>query len=240
MLGQIRFPAVMRVSDTAFVAQLQDALRGDYPEFTREDEIGVALAPDGDFRTQATRRWRFSGRHGWSVVVAPEFVTLQAEAARYTDYFEFRDRFASVWEVTRDHIGVPYAVQQGLRYINHIERRLRPVEWTRYINEELLGPIASQALGGAIDEAICDIRLKQREGVLALKHGIVRAGPARKWGYLLDFDYFLQDRINEVDSASLLERFDSFHDVMYRLFRWSITSKAAAEFRGAPRKVRDA
>jgi len=50
---------------------------------------------------------------------------------------------------------------------------------------------------------------------------------------LLDFDYFTQDPLESIDAENLIARFDTFHALIYPLFRWCVTNAAIAEFRGA-------
>jgi uncharacterized protein (TIGR04255 family) len=113
MLGQVRFPPILRLSERAFISAFQDALRADYPELQREDEVGLALSEDASFRTETSRRWRLVGRDGWVINLAPEFVTLQVDPASYTDYTEFRGRFTVIWEQVLEHFPPPSQLSKG-------------------------------------------------------------------------------------------------------------------------------
>ena len=67
--------------------------------------------------------------------------------------------------------------------------------------------------------------------MLSFKHGIVGLGTKNAPGYLLDFDCFTQAPPGGADTALMLSRFDSFHDIIWRLFRWSLTDEAIELFR---------
>jgi uncharacterized protein (TIGR04255 family) len=234
MLGQVRFPSVLRVDEREYVAQLQDALRGDYPDVSQEHQFGILLGPEGPVQAQPSRQWRFSASDGtWSVVLSAEHATLEASAPTYTNYQEFRDRYELVWALVLEHVRPSRRVQQGLRYINHLDRDLPPSGWGEIINSTLFGALATEVFGDEIDQGLSDLRVRRPNGTLAMKYGLVRAGPAQRLGYLLDFDYFAQDLTADMSSAVVLALFDEFHDVIYPLFRWCVTDEAADQFRAA-------
>lgn len=231
MLGQLRFPPILRLADAAGLAPLQDALRDDFPELREEHQVSIAIGSEGAAQT-AQRLWRLSTEDGaWSVLFAPDFVTLEAEPNQYTDYQEFRERFARLWEVAFEHLKPLRRVQQGLRYIDHIAGDLRGPEWERWINADLLGMTRLEGFADSLEHALTDVRFRLPDGQLSFKHGMVRAGPENAPGYLLDFDCFSQEPSEELDVETVLGLFDSFHDVIWRLFRFSVTDQAVEGFR---------
>lgn len=233
MLGQIRFPLILRLDEPGFVAPFQDALRPEYPDVRSEQQVGLLVSAEGGFNTSASRQWRFSTADGtWSVVATTGFVTLEAAGPNYGGFEEFNSRFSRLWGAVLEHLRPTRVSQQGLRYINHIEHDVPASGWRSLINNELLGPIGAPVFGDELVQVICDLRLKRDDGEVAFKHGIVQAGPDLKRGYLLDFDYFIQDPGNDMAAEVLSARFSAFHDVIYRLFRWSVTAAAIEEFRG--------
>lgn len=232
MLGQVRFPPILRLDEREFVAPLQDALRQVYPEFAQEDQLGFLVGPQGPVQTPPSRHWRLGTTDGaWSVVISPEFITLEAAAPGYTEYREFRERFAVVWEAAHRLLQPTRRVQQGLRYVNHIERDIPATGWREVINAELLGSFAIAVFGTELDQGICDVRVRRADGILAMKHGFLRAGPRQALGYLLDFDYFSQTLSNDLSVEEVLRSFDAFHGVIYPLFRWCVTNEAIDTFR---------
>jgi uncharacterized protein (TIGR04255 family) len=237
MLGQVRFPAILGILDRSFVAGFQEEVRAEYPELAEETQFGLLVGPTGPVQTQPTRQWRLSTADGrWSITLAQDALTLEAAAAEYTDYHEFRHRFGELWPSVVRSLRPQRRVQQGLRYVNHVDADRTPAEWRELINPELIGPVGGTALGDDIDQAVSDYRIRQPDGILALKHGLVRAGPERKAGYLLDFDYFTQEE-GELTVESVLGTFDRFHDVIYPLFRWCVTDAAISLFSRQPEAI---
>lgn len=233
MLGQVRFPPVLKVTDPAALAPLQDALRDSFPELREEQQISITIGGEGA-TSAAQKLWRLSSADGaWSVLLSPDFVTLEAEANQYTDYDEFRARFEQLWPVVLDHLSPVRRVQQGLRYIDHLDRDLQAREWAEWINPDLLGAAGLPQFADNLEYALTDLRFRLPDGQLSLKHGMVRAGPENAPGYLLDFDCFTQEPSSEVGLESVLGLFDSYHDVIWRFFRFSVTDRAIEEFRRA-------
>ena len=167
-------------------------------------------------------------------MLTPDSITVEAgiEAGHYTSYEEFARRFSGVWAALVEHFKPVAVLQQGLRYVNHIERELSPAGWSTLINPELLGSITT-TLGGGLVQAMCDLRFQREDGMLAFKHGLVQAGPENKLGYLLDFDCFGRERARTPRSRRSMGRFDRDHETIYDFFRWCVTEQALKEFRDA-------
>jgi uncharacterized protein (TIGR04255 family) len=235
MLGQARFPPILRIADISSLAAFQDHIRGEWPTFSQEQQVSVQVGPEGVQQAGTMRVARFTADDpAWSAVLSPEALTIEANMAvgTYTSYEEFRQRFASVWTTVVEHFSPVAIVQQGLRYVNHIERDLPASEWGTLINQELLGPITTAFSEGLV-QAVADLRFQRADGMLAFKHGLVAAGPDNKVGYLLDFDYFTQDHEADTAAESLAARFDEYHRLIYSFFRWCVTPAALDEFRNA-------
>lgn len=231
MLGQVRFPAILSVTEAEFVAPLQEAIRSEFPDLSPEQEIGLEVTPEGDVATETSRRWRFVSADAlWSVVLAPDFLTLEANTGQYTDFDQFISRFEFVWQRTLSILRPGARLQQGLRYVNHIPAD-GPDAWRRLINPDLLGPFTNALFADELASSLTDMRLARPNGTLALKHGIVKAGPDQTLGYLLDFDYLTQERTSDVGTEGVLSLFREYHAIIYRLFRWSVTEEALELFR---------
>lgn len=232
MLGQVRFPPVLRIADMASLAPFQDAIREDFPDFGQEQQFSFMLGPEGPQGVTTSQAYRFrSPDHAWSVLLAPEALTIEADpSVRYTSYDEFADHFRRVWSAALDHFKPSQVTRQGLRYTDHIEGDRPAREWSAYINEDLLGPLAGP-LGEGVAQSVSELRFARDDGVIVFKHGMLPAGPEHKMGYLLDFDYAIE-RPTDVNVDEVMARFDSYHEVLYAFFRWCVTDEAIKEFRG--------
>ena len=73
VIAQVRFPAVMKIEDNAFVANFQEAIRKDYPILRPERQLGVMIGPGGVQPQDAGTVWRFETKDpdAWQVTLAP-------------------------------------------------------------------------------------------------------------------------------------------------------------------------
>lgn len=232
MLGQVRFPAILSIEEARFIASFQESIRQRFPDVSPEQQLALEVTDQGAIEGETAKQWRFRSSDGaWSVVLATEFLTLEATANQYTGYDDFRGRFTEVWMPFLELIRPSRVTQQGLRYVNHISRAIEVTNWQTYINPELLGPIASATFASEIETAFSDIRLRRDDGTLSIKHGLVPAGPTRQLAYVLDFDYFIQELDSDGSVEELAGRFDAYHEAIYGLFIWCLTDRTLDELR---------
>jgi uncharacterized protein (TIGR04255 family) len=233
MLGQVRFPTILRIADLGVLGSFQQAIQQAWPEFDNEQQWSVVLGPQGLQQAGAARAFRFTAADRmWSTVLTTDSITVEAalEDGGYTSYEDFKERFLGLWSAVLEYFKPVAVLQQGLRYVNHIERDLPPADWADLINPELLGSIGATLSSGLV-QAMCDLRFKREDGMLAFKHGLVPAGPENRPGYLLDFDCFSQQRSEDTSAEALVARFERDHASIYSFFRWCLTERALREFR---------
>lgn len=237
MLGQVRFPAILKIADPAGLASFQEEIRNEYPEFGVEQQLNLAVGSEGLSPVGEAKNYKFSTADGaWSISLNTTFVTLEASVAtKYSNYEEFRNRFEYIWNVVVKSLGPTSVQQQGLRYIDFFDwPDVGSADWSRYINAHLLGLLAANELAGHVEHTLTDTRLKLTdEMAIAFKYGLVRSGPENALGYLMDTDCLSQTVNEDVSVEAILARFDVFHDEIHRLFHWSITPEAKERFRGA-------
>jgi len=236
MLGQVRFPAILKIAEPAGLAPFQEEIREEYSEYSEEQQLSLAVGPEGMSAAGESRNYRFTTTDGaWSVVLNPMFLTLEASIAKkYSNYQEFRDRFAHLWDVALRHLRPTKSVQQGLRYIDFFDwDDVAPAEWGRYINAHLLGVLGAENIVEHVQHTLTDTRLQlTSEMGLSLKYGLVRSGPENAVGFLMDTDCLSQAPQEDVSVEAILSRFDSFHDEIHVLFHWAVTPEAKERFRG--------
>lgn len=233
MLGQVRFPPVLRIADLSLLAPFQETVRHEFPNFVQEQQISLVVGPQGaQSAAQAAYRFATSDR-AWSVVLTPEAVTLEADVSiQYTNYDEFIARFRMAWEAVCEHFNPTQVLRQGLRYVDHLKGDRLAAEWASYINPTLLGPLVD-AFKSGVDQSVSELRFMRDDGVLVFKHGILPLGPQATMGYLLDFDYFTEEATPDVSADAVVARFDRYHELLYSFFRWCVTEDALAGFRNA-------
>ncbi len=142
------------------------------------------------------------------------------------------------WEIFRAHLEKPLVSLEsiyqpvfysriGLRYRNIIQRSklgLADVPWS-----ELLQPYIAAELNSTISENIIKeaqhtvvVNLEDNQGQVRINHGIVIPGNDDEICYLLDFDFFIEEKVGLTDGRDILDR---FNQKTRQLFRWCITDK---------------
>jgi len=207
-------------------------LRKDYPNANPEQQISIAINVSGVQQQQGgPNLWRFSTLDGtWSVVVGQDAVTIEARAYEQIDHF--CNRIQRVLEAVEKHLRPTHQRRLGLRYINEFryENGTTMETWKNLLNQDLLG--LSGRLGESVDHSFHEIRARTEDGVLLIHHGLLRGSftnvlgesPGSEPYYLLDLDYY-DETPGDWDVGRVIQRVRDWNDIMYRLFRWSMTER---------------
>ncbi len=227
VICQVRYPVLARFGDPALLAPMQDALSDRYPRLNIEQEVGFAVGPGGATPVPpAPSLWKFRDLgDGWSVAIARDFLSI--ETTGYARYEELRERVEGVLAAAVG-LGIKARERLGLRYVNEIRHPEvgAPNDWRRFINERLLGMVGGEELGVDVIHAIEEIRLREPDGILAVRHGHVGAEASQSGDafYLLDVDFY-DDAPTGFDAEETLAKLDAFHDTTHNLFEESVTDE---------------
>jgi len=215
-LAQVRFAPIYALEQPAAIAEFQKCLGRRY--VARED---VPKVPPGN----AGMTWLFRDKErSWTVSVTSTSLGLEAQT-----YVDFDDFVAELKQVLQDFEAVfepQTEVRLGVRYINHIEdERLTKRGISFFVNEQLAGPVGRD-LGNELQHSLCELRFRERETWVALRHGLIDQGT-----YLLDFDQFIEGE-RDFSPPDIVKRVNRFHDLIERLFVWSLSGRYLKELEG--------
>lgn len=232
VVGQIRFPLQLRLSEPAFIAQFQDALADDYPVAAREQQVALQVSPKGGLQAAPSENLlRFSSRDGgWAVVLGESALTLEVRG--YSAVEDFASRFEKVLNVAKERLRLRERSRLGLRYINEFrhEAGRTLADWASLMNPDLLGFPGRDLFGGTAEHMAQEVRVRRDDGVLAIRHGLLVGGViepipsapvAEGRFYLLDMDYY-DERPVPLDVVATSRALKDYNEVMYRFFRWSL------------------
>ena len=144
VICQLRFPAILRI-DAQAPAQFQEAIRGDYPQFSQRMENlpprkeGGKLVPQG---TQPNYQFLAKDNH-WKVNLTKNFISLSTN--HYTRWEDFAKRLDKVLAAFIRLYQPTYFERVGLRFINSISRRaleLEGAQWRELLQPGFLGLLA--------------------------------------------------------------------------------------------------
>jgi len=245
-LCQVRFTSMLSVNDPASLATFQRAIQSKYPiaAQVQEVELVVGVGPNPPEIRQEQRRspqWQFTDQNdNWKVVLSQDFLAL--ETRTYEHFDDFLTRLREALDALVEHIQPTIVTRLGLRYINEIRvNGYDSMTWHEIIHQDLLGPIAVSEL---VENATQVVALQQMSlrypGDLGINihHGLLPIGTTIKLRpkeqqpigpfFLLDFDVFREFSLPEaptMDIKVISQHIKVYHQMIYRLFRWSVTEQ---------------
>lgn len=230
---QARFPRNLEL-EAQLPVDFQRHVRDEYPIFRTREELSVRLGNDSASRDQEegasihrSRVFDFvSTDEEWYISLSSTFVALTT--SNYLKWEEFREKFGRAYEVALQIYDAKMITRLGLRYKNLVVRSalgLNGVPWTEVLRPHIAGFLTS----GDIDEGEIiahqvSTRLRLDSGIAVLNHGLVRHTQTEEVGYLVDGDFFIEDKL-EASSDGILGQLDAFNTHAGDLFRWCISER---------------
>jgi len=239
VIAQVRFPAVMKIEESAFVANFQEAIRKDYPILRPERQLGVMIGPAGVQPQDAGTLWRFEMEdpNALQVTLAPGFVSLSAK--RYTSRSDLLARVTVVLHALGDWLGPRVCDRIGVRYVDRvtgdpltrISTLFRPeILGVASFEGELADARITHALTDTLFELEDTSRLRGRWG--RLPAGVTYdPGIEPTWepSWMLDLDHYTSQQ-EEFDLATITGKVAQFSDRIYTFFPWAVTDAFLDEF----------
>lgn len=241
VLGQVRFPKIVKISEESYIADFQEAIRKKYPHFQSDVVKGVELNLAGEelqHRMMSSVIWRFSDpSRAIRVSLAQDAITL--ETASYVSRDDFLGRLSFILECLNKTI-VPSSVERvGFRYVDRLHNDEHLESLAQLIQPELLN-VLQPNLTPKIEISMTEITGATAEGKLIARYGLAPAGfshdpevapPVKTRSWVLDVDsYSINCAGQEFDVRMLHDKLDKVAARAYAFFRWSITKEFLERF----------
>jgi uncharacterized protein (TIGR04255 family) len=226
---QVRHERTVAASDPKRAVSIHEAVKSSYPVLEEQSgqELTIAAGPAGvqTVPGAAQRGWKLrSVDQAWNAVIMPEFFSL--ETTRYNDWPDFRERLEDLAQAVATAVGPSLEQRIGLRYINRITHPdiAGPTDWSGWIDESFLGPIAHKRLGPTVTLSQQVLQLEMSDGrSVTLRHGALRDQEARgAWTYLIDQDCFMQHG-RPFAVPDILDAIEQLHTLSLQVFQQTIT-----------------
>jgi len=221
---QLRFPPVLKI-EAEIPSVFQEAIRTDYPLFGETQPENVLPAEMAKMLPLGLRvrikQYEFqSADQVWKVSLSKDAVALACTA--YKRWEDFKSRFVRIFQALNNIYKPSFLSRTGLRYINLIRRSqlgLVDVGWKQliqpYVAPEMDTPISSDLED---TEHVLLVRLDEISRV-RIYHGIAKVAEPAVEAYLIDNDFFTNQRI---EISDVVDRLDRFNRNSGHLFRWCI------------------
>ena len=171
-------------------------------------QVGLAQSPP---------IWRLSDDEDrWNVSLATDFVAL--ETPIYRNFEEFLERLFQVLDVLDRTVHPAATTRIGLRKVNQISHPTvtQPRDWVDLLSQDLLG-LLGVATPGEIGLSLSDVRFRDGDTELAIRHGVAPNEPTK---YLLDLDHSTLNTRPLKPEESVRQLLLEFSEAITGFFHW--------------------
>lgn len=227
---QVRFPAILRIASEPPV-EFQERVRGEYPLFVEKREATINLPGElskklpSEFLKADTAFEFGTSDEQWKLSLTKSFLALAS--TRYERWEQFRDHLAVPLQSLHDIYSPSFFTRIGLRYQDVIKKSTLDfgddVRWKDLLNPQLAGELSNDEVASAIVDSSHEFLIKQNSrGNVRVRHGLVRDDGTEEVCYMIDADFFTEERLEGDD---VIKRLDEFNREAGRFFRWSIAEQ---------------
>ena len=235
VICQLRFPAILKLSAES-PHQFQDAVRADYPLYETRTSLPNNLPPffkEGisafmeslPLSAQAGLREHhfFTEDKIRMLSLNQEFVAITDN--QYTDWQSFREQVTLAEGILQELYNPAHYGRVGLRYVDMLDRKeigIPERPWNELLNASFVGMLGAtelesnefQALSTEATLCIPDVE----RGFVKIKHGLAKAQEKEEQVYVIDADFFTDQRRDRHESLQVLDTFNRWGGY---LFRWA-------------------
>ncbi len=231
MICQLRYPPVLRI-ETELPARFQEAIRAHYPVLTQLAPINPAMGFPSDMLNlvksmlpvSLSRTYEFASEDAiWKVTLSKESLAMECKGG-YTTWEDFMGRFNGPIEALRGEYTPAFFDRIGLRYVDVVRRsrlNLQNVPWRNLLNANIAGELASPIAEDVLEGThVLIVRLNSQGDRVRMHHGLVQMQNPDEVSYLIDNDFFSEQR---TESGNAAIKLDELHRESGNCFRWCIT-----------------
>lgn len=228
---QLRFPSILKIEATLPV-DFQESIRREFPIFQERkrqlsaqvpSEFENALPPElRNLLPQGSGYDFMSADTEWQITLTRDFLSLRTSA--YNRWEEFFSRIKGPLSSLKQVYEPTFFTRIGLQYENLIRRSeldLSEMAWSELIQPHLAGILSDDKIGPQVENCtqVTTVRLRGNLGQVRIQHGLVMIEDTKETAYLIDSDFFTDQRTEVGDETGIL---DQYHQRAGHLFRWCI------------------
>ena len=230
VICQVRYQPILRI-DSELPSMFQELVRLQYPIFSEEEMEVQGLSPSivqvirsGPMALR--RSWKFSSEDGSvSLSLTRDFLALSTVG--YSRWEEFRPRIENALNYLIKAYSPGPFTRIGLRYRNTLVRSelgLTGTPWSELLTPEVAAEFGASGIASEVAEAVHRVllNLPQGGGQVNLRHGTGRDDADDEEVYLIDCDFFTDQKTEHENATTLLDRFNRF---AHNIFRWCIKDR---------------
>ena len=231
VLVQIKFPEVLSIAKTEYVADFQERIRADYPLIQQDQNIVLQVSPDGAKPTPLPN-WRFfDAAKEWRVSLTTGFLALETRV--YTNRQDFTQRIASVSRALSETINPGIVIRIGVRYVDRLHgTRLDDLE--KFVRPEVLG-LYNHAHKRQIGRTSSEVVASTNVGPMTSRWGFMPPNQTHELdlmpligapSWFLDIDVYQEfPKPPAFDAGDIESRVMALATRAYGFFRWVVSDE---------------
>jgi uncharacterized protein (TIGR04255 family) len=241
VLSQIMFGSLLTISKEEEVAKFQESIREKYPILKTEKVRSSTLDVNAGsvISTAEHTVWRFSDSEDiWRVSLSPEFVSI--ETKKYSTRSEFIKRLTEILLSVETHFKPSLVTRVGVRYIDRLKgSALENI--SNLVNPFFVGLLNSE-LGNTLDASVSEALINFSSQKIFSRWGLLPPGttidpslvkPIKEKSWILDIDASVTTS-KSWNHTLLVQEIGELSDLVYKFFRWSVTSEFLKHYGGKP------
>ena len=231
VIFQLRFPAILSITSGSPV-QFQERIRNEYPWYTQQELSDMPDLPpqvreivQGFVMPQTPPAYLFETEDRMRTIsLAQDSVSLHER--QYHQWSDFRGGIERTEGILRNIYAPAFYTRIGLRYRDVLDRSkygLESTPWSKLLNPIFLGVLGSQEIAQDVVQSQAQVLLTIPDvggGQVLLQHGLAARNGEEPSVYLIDADFYTQNRCYSDDAFNAADKFNKWAGY---LFRWAIT-----------------
>jgi uncharacterized protein (TIGR04255 family) len=232
VIAQLRFPPILAIQ-AGPPAEFQERIRKVFPLVEEGFALGLPMGVELPAQVEklissqsGDKLYQFlSEDRKDTITLSKDMIGFSTK--KYSRWEEFKTTLMNSVEALNQIYSPSFYNRIGLRYIDAINCDsigLGNSKWSELFKREILGeisiPLFEENLLLVSRQIV--ISFPDKFGALLLQHGLGNIQNKRGFSYIIDFDFYREQKTEVGDASAVLER---FHDLAGRAFRWCITDK---------------
>lgn len=234
VICQFRYPTILKI-DSELPAEFQERIRGEYPHFTERSDLRLFIPKEisdqlpqeainsiSSSSNQKTYEFTTEDKM-WTISLTNHFLALTSR--KYRRWEEYKTHLIKPFEALLSVYSPHYFSRIGLRYKDVIKRSelgLEDIPWNKLLKPHIAGILVEQNVIKSIKSTAhrTEIQLDDPRCLVRLQHGFMEDKEIQEIYYLIDSDFFTEEKIMTEDALTQL---DYFNERGSRLIQWCIT-----------------
>jgi len=239
VICQLRFPPILRIDADSPVGY-QERVRQQYPLLNERPAVDLGLALPAELKLPPEVAKILGAELGsalrgsntvydfasadeiWKITLSRDF--LAVTTGHYEKWEDFRARLKFALQALLEEFAPAFFTRIGLRYRDVIKRSdlgLAGRAWVDLLQPHIAAELSSPSVAGAVIRAVREVTINLERGLgqVRIRHGLIQGRDPADAPYIIDADFFTDQR---TETGDALERLDYFNSQAGRLFRWCI------------------